>query len=421
MNSPNLTPTLAAAHQRLAGVSPSAYARSRNSLTGAATQLSPSITHGVITLPEVVQAVQARERLSVQDKLVFELGWREFFQDVWRHRGTGIFESLHAGPLPDAAYSPELPADVLQACTGLPVIDQAVRTLYASGHLHNHARMWLASYLVHLRKVHWRVAADWLYGHLLDGDLASNHLSWQWVAATGSHKPYLFNADNVARYAPPEWHSLGSVIDTTYEALEHIAKTPHAVAAGRLKDGTAPAQLHKNPPPECAINPLTPADLQRWAQAVAGQDVWLLHPWALRAPPPEHASPQTVRLGVFMHEFHQTWPWSAARWAFASAGMAELTHHVGVISAPQLTHVLQHARSVRTSAHLHANPYLPSGVQFTPEARLFDVQPLCQSFFQWWKLATQGVGSINQLLGIDDVPPTLSRVARSPRGRWHQP
>jgi len=75
--------------------------------------------------------------------------------------------------------------------------------------------MWLASYVVHMRKVHWRTGADWLHGHLLDGDLASNHLSWQWVAGTGSSKLYIFNADNVARYAPASWHSPGTVIDTS--------------------------------------------------------------------------------------------------------------------------------------------------------------------------------------------------------------
>jgi hypothetical protein len=42
-----------------------------------------------------------------------------------------------------------------------------VRQLYATGYLHNHARMWLASYAVHLRKVHWRAGADWMFGHLL--------------------------------------------------------------------------------------------------------------------------------------------------------------------------------------------------------------------------------------------------------------
>ena len=36
--------------------------------------------------------------------------------------------------------------------------------------------------------------------------LSRNHLSWQWVARTFSIKPYLFNADNVAKYAPAAWH-----------------------------------------------------------------------------------------------------------------------------------------------------------------------------------------------------------------------
>lgn len=117
--------------------------------------------------------VAARHKLTVRHKLVFELGWCAYFRHVWRHRGATIEQSLHPGPLPDDCYVASLPADICQACTGVPVVDQAVRTLYATGVLHNHARMWLGSYVVHVRKVHWRAGADWLYGHLLDGHLAS--------------------------------------------------------------------------------------------------------------------------------------------------------------------------------------------------------------------------------------------------------
>ena len=46
--------------------------------------------------------------------------------------------------------------------TGVPAVAEAVRTLYATGMLHNHARMWLASDLVHVRRVHWRTGAGWL-------------------------------------------------------------------------------------------------------------------------------------------------------------------------------------------------------------------------------------------------------------------
>lgn len=192
-------PTLAAATARIAAVRPAAYARTRNAIDGAVSGLSPYITHGFVTLPQVVAAVTARHALDVQHKFVFELGWREYFRHVWAQRGDGILQSLHGGPLPDAAYAREVPVDIRRGATGAPVIDEAVRMLYATGMLHNHARMWLASYVVHMRKVHWRAGADWLYGHLLDGDLASNHLSWQWVAGTGSHKPYPFSTPTTWR------------------------------------------------------------------------------------------------------------------------------------------------------------------------------------------------------------------------------
>ncbi|MDE2565503.1 MAG: deoxyribodipyrimidine photolyase, partial [Burkholderiales bacterium] len=185
-------PTLAAARARIAALDPERYARTRNALDGAVSGLSPYLTHGLVTLPEVLAGIPGGPGSSVQHKFVFELGWRAYFRHVWGHRGDGILRSLHPGPLPDEAYARELPDDIRQARTGVPVVDQAVRTLYATGGLHNHARLWLASYVVHWRKVHWRCGADWLYGHLLDGDLASNHLSWQWVAGTGSHRPYLF-------------------------------------------------------------------------------------------------------------------------------------------------------------------------------------------------------------------------------------
>lgn len=150
------SPTRGAALECLASVDAAAYARTRNHLEGAVTGLSPYLTHGLLTLPEVLANVLGREPLALNHKFVQELGWREFFRHVWSHAGSGIFQSLHAGPLQDEAYASRLPADIREGRTGVPVIDQAVHTLYTTGTLHNHARMWLASYVVHLRKVHWR-------------------------------------------------------------------------------------------------------------------------------------------------------------------------------------------------------------------------------------------------------------------------
>ena len=391
-------PTLAAARARIAAVRPAAYARTRNALDGAVTGLSPYITHGFVTLTDVLAGVAASHRLDMQHKFVFELGWRAYFRHVWQHRADGILHSLHEGLLPDAAYAGELPADVRQGCTGVPVVDEAVRTLYATGMLHNHARMWLASYVVHVRQVHWRAGADWLYGHLLDGDLASNHLSWQWVAGTGSRKPYLFNADNVARYAPASWHSPDSVIDTSYEALDRMAQRP-----GRAFEASAGRSLRVEPR-LCAQPPDGLGSTVPDAHAVTGRDVWLVHPWSLGELPAALPA-DTVVIGVFPAEFHQAWPWSERRWRFVGSRMAELTAACWHGDAGAIGAALAGARSVRSTAEPHLAPWLPRLAECTAAPALFpSVDRRCDSFSQWWAHASRSLDSAADLLAVNEVP-----------------
>jgi deoxyribodipyrimidine photo-lyase len=99
-----------------------------------------------------------------------------------------------------AAYNKELPAEVEQGQTGLACMDSFVMGLKEAGYLHNHARMWFAAYVVHYRKVQWQAGARFFLTHLVDGDPASNNLSWQWVASTFATKPYIFNRENLERY-----------------------------------------------------------------------------------------------------------------------------------------------------------------------------------------------------------------------------
>ncbi len=394
-------PTRAAALARLAAVQPAEYSRNRNAIDGAVTRLSPYITHGLLTVPDVLAVVCARHRLDVQHKLVFELGWREYFRHVWAHRGDGILQSLHPGPLPDDAYSRHLPLDVRRAETGVPAIDQAVRSLYDSGWLHNHGRLWLASYLVHVRKLHWRTGADWMLAHLLDGDLASNHLGWQWVAGTSSTKPYLFNADNVARYAPSTWHSAGTIVDTSYDALDMLARSP--VAYGPERPSTGPAEpvdepdfLH-GPTPELGFAPPC-------ADMVAGRDVWLLHPWALR-PPPADLPAGTVVVGLCLQHWHQAWPWTRARWQFVARAMATLTRERWFGDTQAVAQALRHATSVQTVADPHLGPALARLALRRPAPALFaEIDRPCTSFSQWWSRVTQGVTAVTDLPGLAAPP-----------------
>ncbi len=183
------------ARERLDAVDPKRYAKTRNHLDGAVTRLSMHLRHGVLELAEVRDAVLEKSPGGA-DKLVSELGWRDFFQRVLGEEGEGVHESLRDWRTgrEDADYADEVPADVLAAETGTDFVDAWVTRLHETGWLHNQQRMKLAAYLVHFRGVHWHAGAEWMHAHLLDGDLGSNHLSWQWVASTFSSKPYLFNA-----------------------------------------------------------------------------------------------------------------------------------------------------------------------------------------------------------------------------------
>jgi len=385
--------TLQAARMRLAAVRPAKYARSRNHLDGAVTRLSPYVTHGFLHLPEVLAAVVARHRLDLHHKFVQELGWRAYFHHVWHHEGERIFASLHDGVLPDEAYARALPRDLREGATGVPVIDTAVRTLYATGWLHNHVRMWLASYVVHLRKVHWRAGADWLFAHLIDGDLASNHLSWQWVAGTGSHKPYLFNADNVARYAPPgsPWLSPGSVIDTSYEMLDQLARQG-APVPGPGGEGIAEPSWRTRPPDDL-FDPLDPA-------CVEGRTVWLMHPWAL-GPVQDDLPPDTLCLGWWPASFHSRWPWSERRWRFVGDRLRAVCEAVWWVDAQDLAVALARARRVDGWADPHLGP-VPWPLR-APPSLFGEPGRRCRSFSQFWQQVTRGLDGLDELPGLIDA------------------
>ena len=398
-------PSVSAALSRLDAVNPHAYAQSRNALGGAVTRLSPYITHGFLTLQQVLQTVHARHPLALGHKFVYELGWRAYFHHVWAHEGEGIFESLHQGPLPDEVYASALPDDIRQARTGIPAIDMAVRTLYATGYLHNHARMWLASYIVHVRRVHWRAGADWLFGYLLDGDLASNHLSWQWVAGTGSHKPYLFNAENVARYAPTDWHSPATCIDASYDAMDAMArggKLPRLASRANQADGVDEPGLSSQPPAECGFNPAQP-------NLAAGRHVNLIHPWSLGAGQTSGGvdaslDQDTLTVAVFPSELSARWPWSPARWRFVAQGMGAHTPHLWITDTAALKQALKSARSVRGTTNLHL-PRAWAHLELSRAPTFVPAPPRrYHSFSQYWNAVIRQLDGVDALLDQARAP-----------------
>ncbi len=209
-------------------VDPVEYGKTRNYLNGQVTRLSPYISRGVISVKQVLDQVLSRgydpREISA---FIKELAWREYFQRTWQVLGDDLFDDIRISRT--RITRKQMPAALAKGQTGIVAIDQAVRELMNTGYMHNHLRMYVASIACNIGHSHWPEAAKWMYYHLLDGDLASNTCSWQWVSGYFSSKPYYCNQENINKFTGIQQHS--SFLDTTYDSLPCM-KTPSVLEEG---------------------------------------------------------------------------------------------------------------------------------------------------------------------------------------------
>lgn len=211
----SLPTTLEGINHRIDRLDVTDYARTRNYLNGSVSRLSPYLSRGVVSLPYVMHRVLQRSTVQDAQKFIYELCWREYFQRVWFQHGDNIFSDFNQPQQP--VLHKAMVCSVTKAVTGIEAIDREIKSLYATGYMHNHVRMYTASIVTHIASAHWKLPSQWMYYHLLDGDLASNSLSWQWVAGTFSSKKYYCNQENINTYCGTDQR--GTFLDKPYEAI----------------------------------------------------------------------------------------------------------------------------------------------------------------------------------------------------------
>ncbi|WP_158977811.1 FAD-binding domain-containing protein [Cellulophaga sp. L1A9] len=216
---PEFPTDMDAIQKRIALIDPRKYASSRNYIDGAVSYLSPYISRGVISTKQVYQSLLERGfTTSNAEKFIQELAWRDYWQQVWIHKGNAIDTDLkHPQP---TVENKEIPKVIADGTTGIIAIDKAIKQLYNTGYMHNHLRMYVASMACNVANSHWKIPAQWMYYHLLDADWASNALSWQWVAGANSNKKYYANQENINRYCHTE--QMNTFLDVAYEDFEHL-------------------------------------------------------------------------------------------------------------------------------------------------------------------------------------------------------
>ena len=166
--------------------------------------LSAALRFRLILEDEVVAQTLARYTLGNAEKWLQEVCWRRYWKG-WLEQRPGVWTGWRerVGALRET-LSPERAARaeaVAAGQSGVACMDAIARELVETGYLHNHARMWWASFWIHAERLPWELGADFFFRHLLDADSASNTLSWRWVAGLQTPgKTYLVRLSNVEKY-----------------------------------------------------------------------------------------------------------------------------------------------------------------------------------------------------------------------------
>ncbi|MDZ5449206.1 deoxyribodipyrimidine photo-lyase [Labrys sp. ZIDIC5] len=180
------------------------YADNRDRLDGPTTsRLSPYLHAGNVSVRQLWHALSGRQHGGMTagdrdvEKFRSELGWREFSYSLL----------YHCPPLHEHNLQPDFDAMPWrgdhqnlvawkQGMTGYPVVDAAMRQLWATGWMHNRARMIVASFLVKHLLIDWREGERWFWETLADADPANNPASWQWVTGSGADAAPYFRIFN---------------------------------------------------------------------------------------------------------------------------------------------------------------------------------------------------------------------------------
>lgn len=286
-----MNPSRDAGLQRLEGFLPSAgshYQQRRNYDLGPrdrsnVSMLSPWLRRRSLLEAEVLKAVILRHGHSAAEKFIDEVFWRAYFRGWLAHRPSlwTAYTRVVGEQSQRVKLDPDLASRVQaaeQGATGNPAFDAWARELVESGYLHNHARMWFASIWVFTLRLPWVLGADFFLRHLLDGDPASNTLSWRWVSGLHTRgKVYLARRDNILKFTEGRLDPGPGLADTADIPEDEMAPldtglawpdSPPDFSEGSAwlltdEDATPPAWLPANVPVLAmqSIDGLSPGDV----------------------------------------------------------------------------------------------------------------------------------------------------------------
>lgn len=168
------------------------------SLSGTS-RLSPHLHFGEISPIQIWHFLNNHfpDKSWIHSTFISEIGWREFAYNQLYH-----FNQITQHPLKNqfSSFPWENNQEHLEAWqegrTGFPIVDAGMKELWSTGWMHNRVRMIAASFLVKQLLIPWQKGSLWFWDTLVDADLASNSLGWQWVSGCGADAAPYFRIFN---------------------------------------------------------------------------------------------------------------------------------------------------------------------------------------------------------------------------------
>jgi deoxyribodipyrimidine photo-lyase len=146
-------------------------------------RLSPHLHFGELSPVQIWHALAGR---PAAESYLRQLAWREFsyhllcaFPETLRRPFNSRFRSF------PWRHNAKWLSAWQRGQTGYPLVDAGMRQLWATGWMHNRARLIVASFLVKHLLIPWQDGAAWFVDTLVDADLANNTMGWQWTAGCG--------------------------------------------------------------------------------------------------------------------------------------------------------------------------------------------------------------------------------------------
>ncbi|EYU36499.1 hypothetical protein MIMGU_mgv1a002293mg [Erythranthe guttata] len=172
------------------------YSKNRRKADSATTSLlSPHLHFGELSVRKVFHLVRIRQVLWANEGnqageegvnlFLKSIGLREYsrymsFNHPYSHERPLLGHLRYFPWVVDEGYFKAW----RQGRTGYPLVDAGMRELWATGWLHDRIRVVVSSFFVKVLQLPWRWGMKYFWDTLLDADLESDALGWQYISGT---------------------------------------------------------------------------------------------------------------------------------------------------------------------------------------------------------------------------------------------